>query len=586
MGALLAIATLVLAPPCAACVPDEHSWDRMEAALQNLGTADTEVKRDIAEDAYQIFAPLFDLPPGRDEKDVQDVVADLRHWVTIEKDDWISTRLLQDLKIHDDAALEPLFLDALKGLSPNLRWSGILWFSEHADPEVLPELEYIWRHEDRSWVQADLITALALHGSNRYVDEFRDLARSDDPALAEAAIDALGLLAEARAAPVLVRIATKGPSGVRVAAIRALAAWSNDPETLEVLLGLSRSADRVAQAAAVRTLASSTSPDASERVRVLTLSHGEPSVRLAAAESLTTLDRAGAVPVLVEILHEPAGDDDSFLHSAIIRTLMDIDDPSILEALADVDLPGDSSLARDMDMLRESLGRDRSSRGKTIIISTDCSFGGVISRDPSDPRTRVIVPPPGLQTLRCWQYPGVAGDPEEFPRLPAGTPMAIEGHFELDGESWAAIETDGPDQCWVPLRFIESPAATHTSIEVDKEETMLIRREFDLPAEEVESDVAQGLMDAGLLEVIEPGDEVIGVAMTVDPQDLDRVLLLARSCGLNETMLDGEIYDLVSSLAPLYGGHPALDRFRKAPQVRRGETDEVIDLDLKELTDQ
>ena len=92
-------------------------------------------------------------------------------------------------------------------------------------------------------------------------------------------------------------------------------------------------------------------------------------------------------------------------------------------------------------------------------------------------------------------------------------------------------------------------------------------------------------MDAGLLEVIEPGEEVIGVAISIDPQDIDRVLLLARSCGLNETMLDGEIYDLVSALAPLHRGHPALDRFRKAPPIRDGETDEVIDLDLEELTD-
>ena len=88
-----------------------------------------------------------------------------------------------------------------------------------------------------------------------------------------------------------------------------------------------------------------------------------------------------------------------------------------------------------------------------------------------------------------------------------------------------------------------------------------------------------------LLEVIEPGDEVMGVAIMIDPEDFDRVLLLARSCGLNETMLDGEIYDLVSDLAPLYSGHPALARFRKAPPVHRGETDEVIDLNIEELTD-
>jgi hypothetical protein len=114
---------------------------------------------------------------------------------------------------------------------------------------------------------------------------------------------------------------------------------------------------------------------------------------------------------------------------------------------------------------------------------------------------------------------------------------------------------------------------------------MLIRREFDLPIGEAESDVAQGLMDGGLLEVIDPGNEVIGVALNIDPGDFDRILLLARSCGLNETILDGEIYDLVSDIAPLYREHPSLDRFRKTPQVRGGETDEVIDLEIEELND-
>jgi len=115
---------------------------------------------------------------------------------------------------------------------------------------------------------------------------------------------------------------------------------------------------------------------------------------------------------------------------------------------------------------------------------------------------------------------------------------------------------------------------------------MVIRREFDLPVTDVESDVAQGLMDAGLLEVIEPGDGVIGVAITIDPADFDRVLLLAKSCGLNETMLDAEIYEIVADLAPLYRGHPVLDRFRRAPRVQGGETDEVIDLDVEKLSDQ
>ena len=119
----------------------------------------------------------------------------------------------------------------------------------------------------------------------------------------------------------------------------------------------------------------------------------------------------------------------------------------------------------------------------------------------------------------------------------------------------------------------------------DKEVTMLMRREFDLPAVEAESDLARGLMDAGLLQVIEPGDEVIGVAITLDPEDFDQVFLLARSCGLKETMLDGEIYDLVTEVAAFYREHPALDRFRRTPEVQPGDSDEAIDLDLRELSD-
>ena len=133
------------------------------------------------------------------------------------------------------------------------------------------------------------------------------------------------------------------------------------------------------------------------------------------------------------------------------------------------------------------------------------------------------------------------------------------------------------------MEFVAQPSGPPEARDVEAD--MLMRCEFDLPAGEVESDVAQGLMDAGLLEVIEPGDEVIGVAISIDPEDFDRILLLARSCGLNETMLDGEIYEIVSDLAPLYRGHPELDRFRRTPPVRAGDSDEVIDLDIEELTD-
>jgi hypothetical protein len=296
------------------------------------------------------------------------------------------------------------------------------------------------------------------------------------------------------------------------------------------------------------------------------------------------VDPGRAIPLLVQALHEPILEGIASSHEDAIEALTEMDDSSVLDALADVDTSSEGFPTLRYETLMTNLKRDRETEGRTFVFSTSCSFHTVIT-DPEDPRMRVVASPAWLLSIRCWECPGGSGDPENFKRVPTGTPVEVDDHFELHGESWVAITTDESQHCWVPLRFIESPAAVRSPEAVDKEETMLIRREFDLPAGEVESDMAQGLMDAGLLEVIEPGDEVMGVAVTIDPEDFDRVLLLARSCGLNETMLDGEIYDLVSDLAPLYSGHPALERFRKAPPVHRGETDEVIDLDIEELTD-
>src|SRR5882672_2093380 len=238
LGLLLILGGFIPGPPSASAPSDEYSWDRMEASVRNLRTDDSEVKLDIAKDAYQIFAPLTDLPPGRDEADARGVVDDLHHWIRVEKDEWISSSLLRELALREDAVLDPLFVDALSSQSPNLRWAGIRWFRWREGGDVLVTLEDLWPHEDRPWVQADLIAALALRGSTRRIDDFLDLTGSDDPALAEAAIQAVGGLEEPRAVPILTRIARSGPDELRVAAVEALAPWSDEPPVLEMLLDL------------------------------------------------------------------------------------------------------------------------------------------------------------------------------------------------------------------------------------------------------------------------------------------------------------------------------------------------------------
>lgn len=561
----------------------EAAWREMEDSLRVLATGDALEKRDLAEDAFTFLKPLFDGHPGHDDEDVARVIGSLRRLLRAEKDDWIMTRVLNDLVFRDASALEPLFLDASRNLSPNLRWCGIRWFSDHWSADALPELEDAWRHEERPWVRVDLVAALARHGSLEHLDDFIDLARGRNLDLALAGIQALATLQDERAIPVLAEIAKSGPGGARPEAVEALADWPDDPAALEAVLRASRSGDPEIQARAARSLASFPGPEAEDRLIGLALSGGDPSVRAAAVAGMDGLDPARAISTLVEILREPAREGDSHLHSLVIRKLRDIDDPSILEALSDFVPDGDGFPADDLETLRESLTRDRTRHGKTVTISTGCSFSSVIT-DPQNPGMLAVAPPPGLRSIRCWASPGVAGDPGDGPRLQAGLPVRIDDHFEFQGEPWVEVSGSKLDFCWVPMRFIEHPTAPPAGTE--EEDPMLIRREFDIPAIEAESDVAQGLMEAGLLEVIEPGDEVIGVAITLDSEDFDQVLLLVRSCGLDETTLDDEIDEIVEKLAPLYPEHPALDRFRRLPAAEPPDTDALIDLGIKELSDQ
>lgn len=563
---------------------EEDAWRNMEVYVSSLTTSDPQQKRDLAESAFTFLKPLFDGHPGRDEEDVSRVIDSLRRLLRTEKDDWITTRVLNDIIFRDSEALGSLFLEALKSPSPNLNWCGIRWFSDNESADALPELQKAWRHKERPWVRVDLVAALARHGSQEHLDDFIDLARGANPDLSLAAIEALATLQDVRAIPVLAKIVEEGPEDARFEALGALTGWPDDRDALDAVLRASRTEEARIRARATRSLASFPGPEAEDRLIDLALSaNDDPSVRIAAIAGMDHLDSARAIIALVEILQEPAPEEDSYLHSRVISKLRDLDDPSILAALLGFVPKGDGFPSDAFSDLQAYLARDRSTHGKIVSYSTACSFSAVIT-DPQNPNMIAVAPPPGLLSIRCWRYPGVAGDPEDFPRLPAGTPVRIDDHFELRGESWVGVSSQDLDDCWVPMRFIEHPPAQAPG--AGEEDTMLIRREFDIPASEAESDVARGLMDAGLLEVIEPGDEVIGVAITVDPENFDMVLLLARSCSLDETALDDEIGEIVQKLAPLYPEHPALDRFRRRPAADLPDTDTVIDLQMKELSDQ
>jgi HEAT repeat protein len=577
------IATLAAGSQLDPDPPEEDPWKNMEAYVNQLATSDPRTKRELAESSDTFLRPLFDAHPDHDDEDVSRVVDSLRLLLRNEKDDWIMTRVLEDILFRDGEALLPLFLEALRSHSPNLSWCGIRWFSDNKSADALPELLKAWDHEERPWVIVDLITALAEQGSRDHVDDFIELARGKNRVLSSRAIEALATLEDERAIRPLAEIAREGLEAARIASLEALTTWPEDRDALDAVLLASRSENVWVRARAARSLASFAGPDAEDRLVDLALStRDDKYVRAAAVEGMGKVAPGRAIAALVEILQEPAPGNYSYLHSQVMTELRDLDDPSILEALQSFVPDGAGFPLNELSDLQGYLARDRRTQGREERLrDSGCTYSPIIT-DPNDPDMIAVTPPPWLRSIRCWRYPGIAWDPGT-PRLPAGTPVRIEDHFELGRESWVGVSTRDMDDCWVPMRFIEHPPAQPA--EAGQEDTMLIRREFDVPASEAESDIARGLMDAGLLEVIEPGDDVIGVAITVDPGDFDMVFLLAKSCGLEETLLDDQIDEIVQQLAPLHPEHPALDRFRRPTVAEPPETDTLIDLDIEELTD-
>src|SRR5688572_8698134 len=94
------IDTLILlstpASPGTATSIVEDDWTLMEYALDILATGDPAARRDVAEDAEDVFDVLV-YDSDHDAEDVARVIASLRSLLRLERDDWISYRLLGGL---------------------------------------------------------------------------------------------------------------------------------------------------------------------------------------------------------------------------------------------------------------------------------------------------------------------------------------------------------------------------------------------------------------------------------------------------------------------------------------------------------
>lgn len=521
---------------------DTLSEDEMreDKALAVLLTGTAQERLEVAENAATHLQLDWDSRTG-DSRSIEDLVDTLVYFVQQEEDDWISRALLDSLLWDDNPALNRLFRAAIDSNSVNLNGMGILHFSLREDPDVVEMLESLWERNLPSWVRSDLIRALVEQGSEMYLAEFIRLARDDDPDIREAAIEALGTLAREEAVPVLRRLARDGTPEDQEGALEALGAFPESDEAFEELMHASQGGGKI-QATAVGTLGRFGRTDADAMLIAWLEGPDVRDLRGTIVGALEDSEHPDATAALVRLLHQPDVTRDSWIASAVMKVLHNRDDPDAAPGL--MDLAGTQEQTwTDIGELIEYLSRDRSGGHRTISISTSCSFGRPVSAD--NPRAWRVAPPPPLGTTRCWEGPDLAGDPEYYERIAAGTLVLITDHFEARNASWVEIVGTGVNDCWVPMHTLEKGPAT---AEPAARPHRYVRREFDIATFELDSERVVRLVEAGLFKTFEPGAEISGAALEIDRLDADQIALLAAWVSHLESSLDTAIESILDEV--------------------------------------
>jgi len=571
-----ALAALLLTTPRLTAEDEaEPSSEALQAelrsALQTLWTGRAEEKRATVEDARVWAAPFS--TADRDDTQARTDVEWLRAILHTEKDDWILDRLLQNLPRLASDLLNPLYRDGLAHPSQNVRWRAIQWFQTQKDSEALPLLENLWTSEGRPWVLPDLMEALAINSTTRYRDDILDLARGEDVSLARAALRAFEILHDDALIPDLDEISRGGNRLVRQAALNALATWPESQSALEAVLRATQSTDRETLLASIPLLESFSSADAVHRLMEVAADHADSQAREDALKALESMRPDGFVELLVDILREAPSEGVSSLQSEAISALHNLDDPDVLPMLSGVDPRVGGAGLYSFQELIDNLSRDRTaSPFGTQRIRLACGMWSFQKGDGDERNFALIEPPGGFQTIRCWGFPAVPGDPEDLSRIPAGSEVWIGDHFELGPTSWVQVTGDDAYGCWVPRDQLK-PAAEGLA-EGSGAPTDVYRLEFDVSFEEFEGDAARALRDAGLMTRIEPGDEVVGVALALHPDEPEHIPALLSGYRDDGSLLDDQVAELLSALSEALPDRPdLLEFFKKYPGIKEAGED-------------
>ena len=511
---------------------------REEEALQVLRNGSPEGRLEVAERIAGVLR-LGIFSEAEDSGSPEDLVDGLILYLHQETDDWIARSLLDSLLWDDAPTVNRLFREALRSESINIQVMAIRRFSDREDPEACEALESLWKHKLPPWVRAELMGALAEQGSTVHLNGIMSLTRDDDPELREAAIKALDTLAQPESIPALRRVARTGTREDRAAALLALGAFPDSDEALQETLRATWSDEAPILRAAIGALGRLRSPDGDDRLLALLDDPSDADLRAAIAMALEGSTHADATAALVRLLHQDDAGAESWIGATALRVLHNRDDPAAIPGLRDLASQG----GRDrVGILIAYLSRDRSVDKKGFAITSGCSLGSTVL--PDNPRAWHVAPPAPRVTIRCWDGPQRPGDPEEQLRIPAGTLVLIQDHFDDRGAPWVQVEGPSIDSCWVPLdQLRQGPGPGAPSLRHGP----CILHEFDIGQDELDSPRARRLSEAGLLSVFEPGDEVAGVALEVEMSDEEMGFVRAQLSEEEDTVLDSALQWVLDS---------------------------------------
>jgi hypothetical protein len=172
-----------------------------------------------------------------------------------------------------------------------------------------------------------------------------------------------------------------------------------------------------------------------------------------------------------------------------------------------------------------------------------------IDGDPDAPPFFAVRAPAPLGSVRCWRAPGVPGRAYHHRRIPSGDSVSAYDLFELEGELWRRVHSwMGYGLCWLPDSVLERVEPGMPLDQAPAAEPSVAHVEFDLSTIELAGDAARELSGAGLLEIIEPGTEMVGVALETESITEEQLAEFVAAYGDGTSFLDFHIAELLPGL--------------------------------------